>query len=112
MPERSAPDRIAAGIVWLVGKANASIGPAGPVTQASVATHLGVSTLSSHGAAVARHVRRLGWTAPRPWPHDYGDLYATGRPELLAASVVEDLVRIRDQAFAAQARVLPSEVES
>ena len=98
--ERTAPERIAAGIVWVVGKANAAVGPAGPVTQSSIADHLGVSSLTAHGGAVAGHVRRLGWTAPPPWPRDHPDLYATGRPELLTSSIVADLVRLRDDALA------------
>ncbi|WP_374454461.1 hypothetical protein [Nocardioides sp.] len=105
LAERTAPDRIAAGVVWLVGKANAAIGPAGPVTQGTVATHLGVSSLTPHGNAVAGHLRRVGWTAPRPWPRDHPDLYATGRPELLSAGVVADLVLMRDEALAEQVRL-------
>ncbi|TGN62881.1 hypothetical protein EXE59_02165 [Nocardioides eburneiflavus] len=66
LPERTTAARIAAGVVWLVGKANAAIGPAGPVTQSSIATHLGVSSLGSHGGTVSGHVRRLGWASPQP----------------------------------------------
>jgi hypothetical protein len=112
LPERSAPDRIAAGIVWVVGKANAAIGPTGPVKQVDIAAHLGVSSLGSHSGAVSGHVRRLGWTSHLPYPRAYPDLYATGRPELLTASVVDDLVLMRDEALADQRRVLPSEVDS
>ncbi|RYB93748.1 hypothetical protein EUA93_04875 [Nocardioides oleivorans] len=104
LPERLAPDRVAAGIVWLVGKANAAIGPAGPVTQVSIASRLGVSSLGTHGGAVCGHVRRVGWPSSRPWPHAYPELYATGRAELLTASVVDDLVLMRDQALAERDR--------
>jgi hypothetical protein len=104
LPERTTAARIAAGVVWLVGKANAAIGPAGPVTQSSIAAHLGVSSLGSHGGTVSGHVRRLGWSSPQPWPRGYPDLHATGRAELLAAPVVEDLVRMRDEALAEQRR--------
>ncbi|MDR7254747.1 hypothetical protein J2X46_003745 [Nocardioides sp. BE266] len=105
LPERTAPDRIAAGIVWVVGKANAAIGPAGPVTQVSIASHLGVSSLGSNSGAVSGHVRRLGWTSPRPWWAPSPDLYATGRPELLSTTLVEDLVLMRDEALAEQGRL-------
>lgn len=102
LPERSAPDRIAAGIVWLVGKANAAIGPAGPVTQTSIATHLGVTSLSTHSGAVSGHLRKLGWASRQPFPPGYPELHPTGRAELLAAPVVADLVRMRDAALAEQ----------
>lgn len=112
LPERASATRIAAGVVWLVGKANAAIGPAGPVTQSSIAAHLGVSNLGSQGSTVSGHLRRIGWASSQPYPRAYPDLHATGRPELLSASVVEDLARMRDEALAEQRRVLPSEVES
>lgn len=105
LPERTAPDRIAAGIVWLVGKANAAIGSPAPVTQTAVAAHLGVSSLTAHGHTVTAHVRRLGWTSHPPYPREHPDLYATGRAELLSASVVDDLVRMRDEALADQKRL-------
>ena len=112
LPERTAPDRIAAGIVWVVGKANAAIGPAGPVPQTAVASHLGVSSLTAHGNAVVAHVRRLGWTAHPPFASSFPTLFATGRAELLADTVVADLLRLRDDALAEQRRGLPSQAES
>jgi hypothetical protein len=103
LPERSTPDRIAAGIVWVVGKANAAIGPDGPVTQLSIAAQLGVTSLNACGNSVLGHVRRVGWPQPRPWGSDCPPLLATGRPELLSAHTVADLVELRDQALDDQA---------
>lgn len=111
LPERTSVARIAAGIVWVVGKANAAIGPSGPVTQVSLASHLGVDALHASGTTVLGHLRRLGWTANPPYPHPCPALLATGRPALLTARVVADLVRLRDEALAEQAGVLPLEVD-
>ena len=112
LPERTSAAKIAAGIVWLVGKANAAIGPAGPVTQISIATQLGVDTLTACGNTVSGHVRRLGWGASPPYPHPGPALFVTGRAELLSARVVADLVLLRDDAFAEEAAVLPAKAES
>lgn len=107
LPERSTPDRIAAGIVWVVGKANAAIGPDGPVTQLSIAAQLGVSSLNSCGNSVLGQVRRVSWPSARPWDNDCPPLLVTGRPELLSAHNIADLVELRDQALRDQAAVLP-----
>lgn len=112
LPERSTPDRIAAGIVWVVGKANAAIGPSGPVTQLSIAAQLGVTSLTTCGNNVLGHVGRVGWPSPRPWGSTCPPLLATGRVELLSARTVRDLVELRDQALTEQGTVLPLEVES
>jgi len=112
LPARLTPDRIAAGIVWVVGKSNGAIGPDGPVTQLSIAAQLGVDSLNSCGNRVLGHVNRLGWATPRPWGSNCPPLLATGRTELLSARTVADLVELRDQALNQQSGVLPFEVES
>ncbi|UUZ60844.1 hypothetical protein [Nocardioides sp. B-3] len=103
LPERSTPDRIAAGVARVVGKANAAIGPDGPVTQLSIAAQLGVASLNACGNNVVGHVRRVGWPSPRPWGSDCPPLLATGRAELLSARTVADLVELRDRALDDQA---------
>jgi hypothetical protein len=112
LADRMTAVRLAAGIAWVVGKANAAIGPEGPVTQVRIADHLGTTALNSCGNQVLGHVRRLGWTTRRPWDCGVPALLAVGRVELLSSSVRRDLVELRDRSLAEQARVLPSEVES
>ncbi len=104
LAQRMTPDRLAAGIIWVVGKANAAIGPEGPVTQLRIAGHLGTTSLSSCGNQVLGHVRRVGWSSPRPWGCVAPGLLALGRVELLSASVRRDLVELRDSSLAEQAR--------
>ena len=112
LAERMTPARLAAGVVWVVGKANAAIGPEGPVTQVRVADHLGTTSLNSCGNQVLGHVRRLGWPTLRPWDCGVPALLAVGRVELLSSSVRRDLVELRDRSLDEQALVLPSQVES
>ena len=100
LAERMSPARVAAGVVWVVGKANAAIGPEGPVTQVRVADHLGTTSLNSCGNQVLGHVRRLGWPSLRPWACDAPPLLAVGRVELLSSSVRRDLVELRDRSLA------------
>lgn len=109
---RMTPARVAGAIAWVVGKANAAIGPEGPVTQVRIADHLGITTLNACGTQVLGHVRRIGWNSARPWTSQAPALLAVGRVELLSASVRRDLVDLRDRSLAEEARVLPSEAES
>ena len=83
LAERMTPARLAAGVAWVVGKANAAIGPEGPVTQVRIADHLGTTSLNACGNQVLGHVRRLGWTSARPWACGAPALLAVGRVELL-----------------------------
>ncbi len=110
LAERMTPTRLAAGVAWVVGKANAAIGPEGPVTQVRVADHLGTTSLNACGTQVLGHVRRLGWVSARPWASNAPALTAVGRVELLSASVRRDLVDLRDRSLAEERAVLPSEV--
>ena len=81
------PARLAGGIAWVVGKANAAIGPEGPVTQVRVADHLGTTSLSTAGSQVLGHVRRIGWPSYWPWGCGVPALLPVGRVELLSAGV-------------------------
>ena len=69
LAERMTPDRLAAGIVWVVGKANAAIGPEGPVTQVRIADHLGTTSLN---AAATRCSATYAGSAGRRRPWDCG----------------------------------------
>ncbi len=100
LAERMTPARLAAGVAWVVGKANAAIGPEGPLTQVRIADHLGTTTLNACGNQVLGHVRRLGWASPRPWACGAPALLAVGRVELLSATVRRDLVELRDRSLA------------
>lgn len=104
LAERMTPARLAGGVAWVVGKANAAVGPEGPVTQVRIAEQLGTTSLNACGNNVLGHVRRLGWDSARPWSCGAPPLLAVGRVELLAASVRRDLVDLRDTALAEQAR--------
>ena len=106
LAERMTPARLAAGVAWVVGKANAAIGPEGPVTQVRIADHLGTTSLNACGQQVLGHVRRLGWVSARPWSSGAPALTAVGRVELLSASVRHDLVELRDRSLAEEARAL------
>ncbi|HEY0644444.1 MAG TPA: hypothetical protein VGD39_13545 [Nocardioides sp.] len=110
LADRMTAVRLAAGIAWVVGKANAAIGPEGPVTQVRIADHLGTTALNSCGNQVLGHVRRLAWSVGRPWDCGVPALLAVGRVELLSSSVRRDLVELRDRSMAEQARVALSEV--
>ena len=112
LAERMTPARLAGGVAWVVGKANAAIGPEGPITQTRVADHLGTTTLNACGSQVLGHVRRLGWVSARPWESNAPALTAVGRVELLSARVRRDLVELRDRSLAEERMFLPAEVES
>lgn len=109
---RITPARLAAGVAWVVGKANAAIGPEGPVTQTRIADLLGTTSLNSSGNQVLGHVRRLGGASVRPWGRGAPPLLPVGRVELLSASVRRDLVELRDRSFAEERDALPVAVES
>ncbi|MCW2738952.1 hypothetical protein [Nocardioides sp.] len=104
LAERMTPARLAAGVAWVVGKANAAIGPEGPVTQVRIADHLGTTSLNACGTQVLGHVRRLGWDSARPWASGAPALVAVGRVELLSATVRRDLVELRDRSLTEEAR--------
>ena len=110
LADRMTPVRLAAGVAWVVGKANAAIGPEGPVTQVRIADHLGTTSLNACGNQVLGHVRRLGWNSARPWACGAPVLLAVGRVELLSASVRRDLVELRDRSLAEEARTTTIEL--
>lgn len=109
LAERMTPARLAGGVAWVVGKANAAIGPDGPVTQVRIADHLGTTALNACGNQVLGHVRRLGWNSARPWAAGAPALVAVGRVELLSASVRRDLVELRDRSLAEERALQPPE---
>jgi len=97
--------RVAAGLCWLVGKANGWFGPAGRVTQGRVKDALGCSTtLSVAGRAYQQAVAGF-WPQPPRASYLLPDLLLLGRPDLLSTATRRRLVRSRDQAMAAAAAV-------
>jgi hypothetical protein len=110
LAERMTPARLAGGVAWVVGKANAAIGPEGPVTQVRIADRLGTTALNACGNQVLGHVRRLGWVSARPWDTNAPALMSVGRVELLSATVRRDLVELRDRSLAEERRLRPVEV--
>lgn len=112
--DRRTPARVAAGLAWVVGKANGSLGPTGPVVQKDVSARLGLRpNLSSDGQSVRGLVSRTDYSsAPIGWWGRRDDLLPTGRPELLCTRVRADLVRLRDEALAVRRQTPPSEAAS
>ena len=109
------PALLAAGVCWVVGKANGVFGSSGVVTQARVAEALGVAALTAAGQPL-RRVLADCWHSEPARPDMAPDLLLLGRPELLTASTRRLLLRLRDRATAArdasEGDVLPSKVES
>jgi len=92
---------VAAGICWVVGRANELFG-ADRLTQKAVAQQLGLGTTLTSCGTTFHHALR-GLQPPfgsRPW--NQPDLLATGRPELLLGTTRRRLIRLRDQALAAR----------
>ena len=107
----SSAGRVAAGLFWVVGKANALF--VGGLTQQLVQRELWLDQpLSQPGRLVADRLRGVDFHAV-PRPHGCPDLTAFARPELLTAQTRRTLLQWRDRAVAEQAAaVLPVEVES
>jgi hypothetical protein len=92
----------AAGLCWIVGKANGLFGPTGLITQGRVAEVLGfASQLSGPGPSLQR---AFDGFHPRPpsRPVSAPDLLPLGDVSLLTASTRRLLVRLRDRAVAAK----------
>lgn len=98
--------RIAAGLTWVVAKANGLLGPGGVTTQAAlqVATECRLQ-LSVPGRSVRQLMAGYWPDPPRVGP--LPDLLLLGRPELLTSATRRRLVRARDQALAARSAVGP-----
>lgn len=98
---RRSPDRVAAGLVWVVGKANGTLGPQGPVLHKDVARVLGLDhpSLTTHGQGVLGALGQSLWLGRPPWGVAHRDLLATGIPDLLTARIRRALVRLRDEAL-------------
>ena len=103
--EAGSAARAAAGLCWLVGKANGWFGPGGRVTQARVKEALGCSTTLSVAGRAYRQAVAGFWPQPPRASFLLPDLLLLGRPELLTAATRRRLVRTRDQALAAAAAV-------
>ena len=95
-------DRVVGGMVWVIGKANDLFNAAAGMPQTRVQKALNLrSSLVSCGPKIHQEVRglRSDWVA-RPWSQR--ELLSTGRPDLLTARTRRRLIRLRDQALAAQ----------
>ena len=110
--------RVAAGLAWLVGKANGALGAGGAVRHKDVAERLGLTgALNTDGQFLRSRVARPTWSvsethAPWRWQQFTGQLLPVGRAELLEVRVREEVTRMRDDALAEQIGVLPTEVAS
>jgi hypothetical protein len=100
----STAERAAGAIAWVVAKANGLLHPQGTLRVRDLQDGLGLrSTPSSDGRLVERALVGFRDPAPAWWrPGQLPDLLPVGRPELLLGRVRERLVRVRDQALAAQ----------
>lgn len=90
-------DRVLAGIVWVVARANDLFARAA-VTHAIVREAIDISVpLTTHGQAMHRVLG--GLPASVGSPEHQPDLLAVGRPELLTSATRRRLARLRDQAL-------------
>jgi hypothetical protein len=100
---------LAGGVCWAVGKANGQFGQRGGVTMSQVQGTLGLgSSITDAGQKVRAVLCGL-----RSWPGPSGAgtwyaaprLEALGHADLLTATTRAQLIRIRDQAFAAASAI-------
>jgi hypothetical protein len=110
------PAHTAAGVCWMIGRANGLFDAGGPVRQKDVARELWLKgNLSAPGRRFATAVRDV-WVDQATRPYEFPDLFCLARPDLLTSTTRRQLVRWRDRALTAReahrAEVLPSEVES
>jgi hypothetical protein len=99
-------DRVVGGMIWVVGKANDLFNAAAGMPQTRVQKALNLrSSLVSYGPKVHQELRGLTdrWIE-RPWSQR--ELLSTGRPDLLTARTRRRLIRVRDQALAAEKEAL------
>jgi len=106
--------QVAAGVMWVVGKANVLFG--GGVTMTTIARELWVrQPLHAHGTTVGAAVRGA-WLGSGLSPRGMPDHKPFGTPTVLTRGVRRRVCEWRDVALAAEAAyvapVLPSEVES
>ena len=95
--------RIAGGVCWVASKANGLLGPGGTTTQTTLQHALESRTqLSLPGRAIRQLLAGYQPEPVRPTT-TLPDLVLVGRPELLTGATRRRLVRVRDQALAAQA---------
>lgn len=100
-------ERAAAGLCWLVGKANGLFGPGGLVTQGRLKDALGCPTTLATAGRVFQQCVAGFWPRPRRPTYLVPDLLLLGRPELLSTATRRRLVRLRDQALEAAAAAAP-----
>ncbi|HET7684599.1 MAG TPA: hypothetical protein VFK34_13130 [Marmoricola sp.] len=100
---RSSAD-VAAGLVWLVGRANGAVGPGAGITQKQLRQVLWLK--SSPGNLATRYKGVLRGLAPDPGyrPQHCPDLLELGSPDFLTPSTRRDLVGLRDRALLAAER--------
>lgn len=97
-------ERVALGVVWVVGKANGLLGATGVATEKAIKEHLGTT---GSGSSVGQRIRSAfrsayDWTpGGNPWSWR-DDLEAVGEPLILTAGTRARLIEVRDRALRLQ----------
>ncbi len=93
------PASVAAGLCWLLGRANGRVGAGTPVTQSTLKQELGVTVQPS--ATAGRLRTRLTELLPHPEPRPVTcpDLLELGRADLLTGATRARLIELRDRAL-------------
>ncbi len=98
---QSPAGEIAAGLCWLVGRANGLVGAGTPVSQKTLKATLWLSTTPTRRVARIKPCLRGLVAEPGLRPPDCPDLLALGSPTYLTAATRKRLIRLRDRALAA-----------
>ncbi len=99
--ERAPAGEIAAGVCWLVGRANGVVGANTPVTQKVLKTTLWLSTPPLRRVPRIKTCLRSLQGRSGSRPADCPDLFELGDAAYLTAATRRRLVRLRDRALAA-----------
>ena len=98
---QSPAGEIAAGLCWLVGRANGLVGAGTPVSQKALKATLWLSTTPTRRVARIKTCLRGLVAEPGRRPPDCPDLLELGSPAYLTAATRTRLIRLRDRALAA-----------
>lgn len=96
---------VAGALCWMVGRANGCVGAGTPVTQQVLKRHLWVKASFSSRATRFKELLRTFLQPPPHHPHGCPSLLELGSPTYLTSATRDELVQLRDRAFAAAAAI-------
>jgi hypothetical protein len=99
----SSPTEVAAGLCWMVGRANGCVGAGTPVTQQVLKRELWLSSSPSRRVTKYRTLLRGLLPPPPRRPSACPDLLELGSPAYLTSATRHQLVVLRERALAAGA---------